>query len=623
MGWGGARPGAGRRKLNDNEPKKVTSVSTETPRSQVGDVAAIERIIAMSQDRAREKKRTRQDNPFKLPAFPKAAMPPKAMQMAMDDNITWAQAQWSESPFGLAQEGLLFLGYPYLSELAQRPEYRTFSETIATEMTRKWIKFTAVGEDAERLKAGDKPKTNEGSDQADRIKELTDFCEHLQVRDRFAELAVNDGLFGRSHLYFDLGIEGGAELSTPIGNGRDNATAAKVTKGSLKKLKVIEPVWTYPTTYNAISPLRPDWYDPQVWYVMGEQIHRSRLLPFVGRPVPDLLKPAYSFGGLSMTQMAKPYVDIWLKTRQSVADLIHSFSVMVLCTDLQTMLQPGAAANLLARVALFNELRDNQGAFVVNKNSEDFKNVSAPLSGLHELQSQAQEHMMSVARIPSVKFTGMSPQGMNASGEGEIRAFYDTIHAYQNKFFRPGLTTTIDFAQITLWGQRDESIKWDFEPLWEMTAKEKGEKQKGDAERDQIFIDSGQISPAEARKRIIDDPELPYGELDPEEVPDLAEEEAEGLEPEGGRPDPGAKGEEDTGGGANDAVLPFAEDAEWNESDHPRAPDGKFGSGGGSSGGPIKAPQFGMPFGKFTATGPSGGFSSSPKRGNIGADLDE
>jgi hypothetical protein len=39
--------------------------------------------------------------------------------------------------------------------------------------------------------------------------------------------------------------------------------------------------------------------------------------------------------------MAKPYVDIWLTTRQSVADLIHSFSVMVLMTDLSTLMQPG------------------------------------------------------------------------------------------------------------------------------------------------------------------------------------------------------------------------------------------------------------------------------------------
>ncbi|MGF6605041.1 hypothetical protein P3T23_009802, partial [Paraburkholderia sp. GAS448] len=47
-----------------------------------------------------------------------------------------------------------------------------------------------------------------------------------------------------------------------------------------------------------------------------------------------MLKPAYAFGCLSLSQIAKPYVDNWLRTRQSVSDLLHSFSTMVLKTNL-------------------------------------------------------------------------------------------------------------------------------------------------------------------------------------------------------------------------------------------------------------------------------------------------
>ena len=147
---------------------------------------------------------------------------------------------------------------------------------------------------------------------------------------------------------------------------------------------------------------------------------------------------------MPLTQLAKPYVDIWLQTRQSVADLIKSFSVMVLSTDLQTQTSPGNASALLIRIALFNMLRDNQGAFVVNKNTEELKNVSAPLGGLHELQAQSQEHMLSVARIPAVKFTGIQPAGLNASSEGEIKVYDDTIEAYQKRSFDPNLTRIIN-----------------------------------------------------------------------------------------------------------------------------------------------------------------------------------
>jgi phage-related protein (TIGR01555 family) len=214
----------------------------------------------------------------------------------------------------------------------------------------------------------------------------------------------------------------------------------------------------------------------------------------------------------------------------------------VLCTDLSTLLGPSDAGGVLARADLFNAIRDNQGLMVVNKDSEDFKNVSASLSGLHELQAQAQEHMSSVSRIPLVKLTGISPSGLNASSEGEIRAYYDTIAAFQNRSLHPHLSRLINFQQLSLFGEVDPEIKMRFEPLWELSDAERGDKQKADGERHQMYVDMGAISPEDVRRVIVDDPELPYTNLDPDEVPDLLQEE-EGPEPVGGRPDPVAEKE--------------------------------------------------------------------------------
>lgn len=637
-GWGGARKGAGAPRVRQPVVRKprvsVPTMPAEHTQGMSGIqarqlLAALEAAVPMSG------KRDPGMNPFRLPEFPSAAIPPakNGAKLAMDSEmLTWAASQWAGGTLaGVAAEGMLFLGYPYLSELAQRPEYRVMSETIATEMTRKWIKLKGTGAKKKAIEKGATEEQADGEqaeadDRNERIKELKDFSDHLKVRDCYAQIALNDGLFGRSHLFYEL--KGNDDLATPIGNGRDETTEGKVQKDSLQALRVIEPVWCYPTTYNAQNPLAFDWYNPQVWYVMGQMIHVSRIPRFVGRVVPDLLKPAYAFGGLSLTQMAKPYVDIWLTTRESIGKLIHSFSTMVLQTDLATILAPGNGAALMARAQLFNHMRDNQGLFLLNKATEDFKNVSAPLSGLHELQAQAQEHMMSVARIPAVKFTGIQPAGLNASSEGEIRAFYDTIGAFQNKLFRPDLTTTLDFCQITLWGKRDPDIVFDFEPLWELNEKEKGEKRKSEAETGSILIDKGVISPAEERKRIANDPESGYDDIDPEDVPDLAEEEAEGLEPGKGGERGGAGGGGSEGGpGAEDAsVLPFdepaADAAEFNEGDHPRDQGGKFTSGGGGGGkNTVHAPQYGVQHGLFTAHHGSG-FAPSAKRTNIGEPID-
>lgn len=630
MGWGGPRPNSGRKRLGAGgkpraaRPRQPLPIIEGDPlplpprpgimradqQARQASQLSAEMMEAVTRASAELKRQPRPEmNPYQLPIFPPKAMPPKQLQMAMDsfESLSWAGQQWAGNMLGeIAGEGLLFLGYPYLSELAQRPEYRTMSETISTEMTRKWITLKGTGE----------------ADKTDKIRELTDYLDNLRVRDKYAELALHDGFFGRAHLFYDFGCDD-LELKTPIGNGRDKISKAKIKRGSLRALRTVEPVWVYPTTYNATNPLAHDWYNPQVWYVMGKQIHCSRLPTFVGREVPDLLKPAYSFGGLSMTQLAKPYVDIWLTTRESVGQLIHSFSVMVLMTDLATILQPGNASQLMARVAMFNALRDNQGAFVLNKATEDFKNVSASLSGLHELQAQSQEHMMSVARIPAVKFTGIQPTGLNASSEGEMRAFYDTIAAYQNKFFRPKLTTTIDIAMMSLWGAVDNDIIFDFNPLWELDEKEKGEKKAKEAETDTKYIDAGVISPEEVRTRLANDPESGYEGLDPDDVPEPPDQEdgpgapggPDGAPPPGGPQDDTAgeeeAEEEQTQGAGDGAIIPFADeadpfaedDADWKEGDHPRAKNGQFGSGGGgaapksakkSSGQKFQAPQYGM-----------------------------
>lgn len=464
--------------------------------------------------------------PFSFPKPPPGVLPEGETSLAMDSqpNVVAAGA-WAGGYYGAAfTEGLEFLGYPYLAELAQRPEYRRMVEVIATEMTRKWIKITAVGDD---------------EDKTDKIAKIEAELNRLEAPKVFKTMAEQDGFFGRSHLYLDTGAtDDVVELQTSIGDGSDAASLAKVgKKNPIKALRAVEAVWTYPTNYNSNDPLKGDWYKPDVWFVMGKRIHVTRLLTFIGREVPDLLKPAYSFGGLSLTQMAKPYVDNWLQTRQGVNDIVQAFSTFVLSTNMAETLQAGGE-QLLRRAEVFNNLRNNRGLMLLDKEQEAFQNVSAPLGGLHELQAQAQEHMAAVSGEPLVKLLGITPLGLNASSDGEIRCFYDSIEAYQNAFFKPNLTKVINFVQLSLFGEIDKGISFKFEPLWALDEEKQSQVRKTDAETDQILVDAGIVSQVEVRKRIAGDPASPYAGLAPDDAPDLREEEIAGLEPEGGRPDP-------------------------------------------------------------------------------------
>lgn len=463
----------------------------------------------------------------RLNAVPAHAM--LANDSAISGTQSWANAQIAETFGSVWDEAVTFLGYAYLSELAQRPEYRMMTETIASEMTRRWIRFTSTSGDDKKQEA--------------RIKELDAEFKRLRVRDMFKRATELDGFFGRGHIYIDTGdTEDRDELQKSIGDGWDELSASKIRKGSLEALRVVEPVWCYPTSYNSNDPLKDDWYRPNEWYVQSKIVHSSRLITLIGRPVPDLLKPTYSFGGLSLSQMAKPYVDNWLETRQGVNDIITSFTTWVLKTDLSSAMDGGDGDQLFKRIALFNMLRSNQGTMALQMGAEgvgeEFANVSAPLGSLDQLQAQAQEHLASVSHIPTVKLLGIQPAGLNASSEGELRSFFDWIHAFQESLFRAHLHRLMGIVMLSLWGNVDEDIGFEFEPLWTLDEKGLAEVEKLKAETDQVHIDNGTISQAEARKRIASDADSGYNGLDVDELPDLLEEEESGLEPQGGRPDP-------------------------------------------------------------------------------------
>lgn len=446
-------------------------------------------------------------------------------RIAMDSAATTtnqAVVAWAASiNVSALQQGVAFLGYPFLAQLALRPEYRRISEIIAKEMTRKWGRVTYAGEDA-----------------AARVKvpKIEAEIRRLKIKSAFRKAAEVDGYMGRAHLYFDLGKQTEEEMRHSIGNA-DALTRTKVPKDSFRGARVIEPMWVYPAQYNSTDPLGDDYYRPEHWYVQGRTVHATRVMPMVSREVSDILKPAFAFGGLSLSQMAKPYIDNWLRDKQSISDLLHSFTVFELATDLSEVLQDdddvedlSSVDSVIKRMELFAKGRDNRGVFLRDKNTEEFGNVSAPLSTLDALQAQSQEHIASVVGIPLIKLLGITPSGLNASTDNELRCFYDWIEAQQEAFFSDPMQMVLTCIQLSLFGEVDPAISFKWSPLWTLTKKEEADVRKTEAETDQILIDAGSIDNIESRQRVAADPDTPY-QLNPDKTidpPDSEQDDGDG-----------------------------------------------------------------------------------------------
>lgn len=437
-------------------------------------------------------------------------------KIAEDSGFNPMSAVNASANFGLISnvnaafsQGYAWPGFMILADWSQVPEFRRPAEIYAREMTRKWIKFQASGD----------------VNKSDKIKQIEAEFKRLNVQAVFREAIQQDGLFGRSQIYIDVGVD--------VDNDYDELKTAlvvepeKIGRSSLKRLTVIEPMWSYPNRYNANDPLDITYYKPTSWFVLGKEIHSSRLLTVITRDVPDILKPSYAFSGLSLLQMIKPYVDNWLRTRQSVSDLVHSFTVWTLKTDLNALLQGGAADSLIARAMTFNATRDNHGLNLINNGTEEFSNVSANLGSLDKLQAQSQEQMAAPTGIPLVYLTGITPTGLNASSEGEIRVFQDTLHANQ-EILTPHLSTILNIVQLSLFGEIDPEIGFVWEPLRTMSELETAQIRKTEAETDGLYVEMGVLDNHEIRSRVANQEDSAYSGIDTQkeiEAPDNQEDE--------------------------------------------------------------------------------------------------
>jgi phage-related protein (TIGR01555 family) len=387
-----------------------------------------------------------------------------------------------------------FPGFPFLTELTQVSEYRDLYEPTANEMTRKWIELRSTGDDKRE----------------DAISKIEEVMNRLHVKEWFNWAGKTSRSMGRAQLFVDFGDDNdkGEELDKPL-----LIDPAKIAKGSLKRIKGIEPITTYPAAYNADDPLAQDYYEPSSWFVYSRQVHTSRLLTFIPYPLPDLLKPVYNFSGMSITQLGIPYVEYWHSTRDSVGRLLKNYSTTVFKTNMAAMLSAGAD-KVQRRLKLFTAIQNSQGVFMCDKDTEELSKEATALAGLSDLKAQAQENMASVSKTPLTIMFGLSPKGLTSTAETDITIFNNHVHGCQESEFRRPLEALVKIIMCSEFGEIYDDITFDFVDLVDMTEKERSEMRKADGATDVGYITAGVVTPEEVRDKLAGDPSSGYNNLD-------------------------------------------------------------------------------------------------------------
>lgn len=381
---------------------------------------------------------------------------------------------------GLFGFGSQFMGYSALSGLMQDGLIAACVNTLASDMTREFIKLFMSGDDNEA----------EGDTIVADMEE--DLVKH-QIRKKFNTAASWTQQFGGCMLFIDTGAQG-IDLLKPL-------SPYEIKRG-FKGFKLIEPINTSPGSYNSSNPLADDFFVPRTWWVWAQEVHKSRLIQFVGEELNTLLKPSYNFYGIPHVQRIYDAVLHFKENRQSVNRMLKKYSSTVFKTNMQEIITGGVSPRVLdKRVRLFARNQSNDGVFAIDFESEDVVKVESNLAGLKDILQQSLELVASLDGKPAVKLLGLSPSGFS-TGDTDLDNYYDNVQSRQENWFREPLQRVLEVLQIVRYGETYDNLMFSFVELSEEDELQASQIRKTDADMGAVLITNGVISPEEERERL-------------------------------------------------------------------------------------------------------------------------
>lgn len=237
------------------------------------------------------------------------------------------------------------------------------------------------------------------------------------------------------------------------------------------------------------DPSSPNWGEPKMWTMSsasGQQIdiHPSRVIAFIGNEVSDIgwAEP----WGDSVLQVVDEAVKNAGLASAGIAGLIQEAKVDVFKIK-DFMANVGDETyreKVLQRVRLANQGKSITNALLMDA-EEDYQQKQVSFTQLPEVLQVYLQIASGAADIPATRLLGQSPAGMSATGESDLRNYYDRLASSQEIDLRPRLSRLDEVLIPSALGSRPPEIHYAFAALWQVSEKEKADifKTKADAAR--------------------------------------------------------------------------------------------------------------------------------------------
>lgn len=340
-------------------------------------------------------------------------------------------------------------------------------------------------------------------DSGDLQEDVTAYLNELGLEEAFRTARYFERAYGGSGVM--LGVNDGQKLDQPLDLDRVI---------SLDFLTVLEPRELKPLYYYT-DPAQKKFGQVMIWQIsvtapggaapgsngtqvtLVSEIHETRLVIFGGHRVTRRNITALAGWGDSVLVQVNPVLRDFSITWGAAGVLMTEFATPVMllegygaatATDKRQMLKNRLEATLLAKSTVNALILDAK---------EKFERQVTPVAGLADLLDRFMVRLASAARIPVTKLAGQSPAGLNATGDADVRNFYDEVKSSQVRRLRPAFERVIKIVFRVL--GVDEPTTWSviFKPLWQPTELEQAQARLTQAQVDQIYLQNGVVSAEE------------------------------------------------------------------------------------------------------------------------------
>ncbi|MGL5775509.1 MAG: DUF1073 domain-containing protein [Aeromonas veronii] len=382
---------------------------------------------------------------------------------------------------------------------------RQIVDVPAEDMTREWRSFKC--------------------DDADNIRVEED---RLQI-----PIAVNTGL-AWARLYGGGGLLmiTGQDLSKPL-------NVSKVRKGDLERVIVLDRWDMSAMTINTWNILAANYLQPEFYTIRGgsQQIHWSHFARFTGARLP-LRQMAYT-QGWGDSELRKCLDDIMdmVASKDGIAELMQEANVDVVTRDgLADELGSDQDTNIIGRYAQFSLLKSTNNLALLD-GDETYDRKTLNLGGVAPILETFMTWISGAADIPVTRLFGTSAKGLNATGEGDLTNYYNSIRAKQLTQLDPGMRQLDEVLVRSALGYMPDDYNYVWNPLAQLNEREIAEARRITSETDQRYLDMGVIQVSQVQRNL---QSAETYQFDDEDIEQLEADEDAGLtyEPPGSEPEP-------------------------------------------------------------------------------------